>query len=108
MKYDDIISNLKNKIYHPVYFLMGEEPYFIDEITDYIADNVLTDIEKEFNQTIVYGRDVDVATILSNVKRFPMMSNYQVVIVKEAQDVKNLVPDGRAKDDKKDKAKHPA
>jgi DNA polymerase-3 subunit delta len=86
---------------------MGEEPYFIDEISDHIADNVLTDIEKEFNQTIVYGRDVDVATILSNVKRFPMMSNYQVVIVKEAQDVKNLVPDGRAKDDKKDKAKHP-
>jgi DNA polymerase-3 subunit delta len=107
MKFEDIISNLKNKIYHPVYFLMGEEPYFIDEITDYIARNVLTDIEKEFNQTIVYGRDVDVATILSNVKRFPMMSNYQVVIVKEAQDVKNLVPDGRAKDDKKDKAKHP-
>jgi DNA polymerase-3 subunit delta len=107
MKFDEIISNLKNKIYHAVYFLMGDEPYFIDEITDNIADNVLTDIEKEFNQTIIYGRDVDVATILSNAKRFPMMANYQVVIVKEAQDVRNLIPDAKDKDDKKDKAKHP-
>ena len=84
---------------------MGEESYFIDEISDYIADNVLNDLEKEFNQTVVYGRDVDVATILANAKRFPMMSNYQVVIVKEAQDVKNLIPDSKIKDDKKDK--HP-
>jgi DNA polymerase-3 subunit delta len=107
MKFDEIISDLQNKIYRPVYFLMGEEAYFIDEIIDFISNHVLTDIEKEFNQTIVYGRDADVATILSYAKRFPMMSNYQVVIVKEAQDVKNLVPDAKEKADKKGKDKHP-
>lgn len=107
MKFEQIISDLQNKIYRPVYFLMGEEPYFIDEITDFIAEHVLNDIEKEFNQTVVYGRDVDVAAIIGNAKRFPMMSNYQVVIVKEAQDVKNLVPDPKEKEDKKDKDKHP-
>ena len=86
---------------------MGEETYFTDEITDYIANNVLSETEKEFNQSIVYGRDVDVATILSYAKRFPMMSNYQVVIVKEAQDVRNFVPDAKDKADKKGKDKHP-
>jgi DNA polymerase-3 subunit delta len=107
MKFDEIITDLKNKIYYPVYFLMGEEPYFIDEITDHIADHILNDTEKEFNQTIVYGRDVDVPTIISYAKRFPMMSNFQVVIVKEAQDVRGLVPDPKEKEDKKDKEKHP-
>jgi len=107
MKFEEIINDLQNKIYYPVYFLMGEEPYFIDEIADHIADHVLNETEKEFNQTIVYGRDVDVATIVSNAKRFPMMANYQVVIVKEAQDVKNLIPDPKEKEDKKDKEKHP-
>jgi DNA polymerase III subunit delta len=105
MKFDEIIAGLQNKIYYPVYFLMGEESYFIDEISDYIADHVLDETEKEFNQTIVYGRDVDVPTIISYAKRFPMMANYQVVIVKEAQDVRNLVPDSKEKDDKKEK--HP-
>jgi len=105
MKFEEIINDLQKKIYRPVYFLMGEETYFIDEITNYIAKHVLTDLEQEFNQSVVYGRDLDVATLLSYAKRFPMMSNYQVVIVKEAQDLKNLVPDARVKDDKKEK--HP-
>ncbi len=104
MKFEEIISDLQNKIYRPVYFLMGEEAYFIDEITDYIAEHVLNEIEKEFNQTIVYGRDVDVATIIGYAKRFPMMANYQVVIVKEAQDVRNLTPDNKEKENKKDKS----
>jgi DNA polymerase III subunit delta len=90
MTFEKLIQDLKNKIYHPVYFLHGNEPYYIDVITDYIADHVLEDGEKEFNQTILYGKDVDVSWIVSNAKRFPMMSNYQVVIVKEAQEIKNL------------------
>jgi len=90
MTFEQIISDLKNKVYHPVYFLMGEEPYFIDEISNYIAGNVLTEAEKEFNQTILYGRDIDVDTIISEAKRFPMMANYQVVIIKEAQTIKNI------------------
>ncbi len=90
MDFEGIISNIKNKIFHPVYLLSGEEPYFIDMISDFIEENVLDDTEKEFNQTILYGRDVDVPTIIGNAKRFPMMSNYQVVIIKEAQDIKKI------------------
>ncbi|MBK6643561.1 MAG: hypothetical protein IPG39_21175 [Bacteroidetes bacterium] len=89
--YDQIIKDLKNKVYHPIYFLFGDEPYYIDQIAEYIENNVLSDMEKEFNQTVLYGRDVDLATITGNAKRYPMMSNYQVVIVREAQDVKDLL-----------------
>ena len=87
LSFDDIITNLKNQIYHPVYFLYGEEPYFIDVISDYIEQNVLNDLEKEFNQTIVYGKDTNIPTLISYAKRFPMMANYQVIIVREAQDL---------------------
>jgi len=90
MTFNQIIGDLKNKIYRPVYFLSGEEPYYIDEISNFIENNVLTDIEKEFNQTIIYGRDTNINSIVSNAKRFPMMANYQVVIIKEAQYVENL------------------
>lgn len=98
MTFEEIIESLNKKIYRPVYFLMGEESYFIDEVCEYISENVLNETEKEFNQTVVYGRDTDPSTVISYCKRFPMMSNYQVVIVKEAQDMKNLVPDGKEKD----------
>lgn len=87
MKFEKILSDLKNKIYYPVYFLSGEESYYLDTVSDYIEDNVLSDVEKEFNQTVVYGRDTDVQSIISMAKRYPMMANYQVVIVKEAQNV---------------------
>lgn len=87
MSMEQILSDLKNKIYHPVYFLAGEESYFIDTISDYIEANVLNETEKEFNQSILYGRDIDVLGLISTAKRFPMMANYQVVIVKEAQNI---------------------
>ena len=90
MKFDQIISDLKNKIYYPIYFLAGEEPYFIDVISDYIEEYVLTDTEKEFNQTVVYGLETNVQSIASTSRRYPMMSNYQVVIVKEAQNVDKI------------------
>jgi len=88
--FNQIIESIKKKVYYPVYFLMGEEPYYIDEITNYIASNVLTNDEKEFNQTVVYGKDTDEETIISYAKRFPMMANYQVVIVKEAQNLDEI------------------
>ena len=88
--YEEIARDLKNRIYKPVYYLMGEESYYIDRISDYIAQTVLTEEEKEFNQTILYGSDTDVATIINASKRYPMMSDYQVVIVKEAQNVKKI------------------
>jgi DNA polymerase III subunit delta len=87
---DEILNDLKKKIYRPVYFLSGEEPYYIDVISDYIEENVLQADEREFNQSVLYGRDTDVEGIIGYCKRFPMMSNYQVVIVKEAQDVKKI------------------
>ncbi len=90
MNFEQILGDLKNKIYYPVYFLAGEEAYYIDEISDFIEDNVLTDTEKEFNQTIIYGRETDVLSIISFAKRYPMMANYQVVIVKEAQDIQKI------------------
>ncbi len=102
MTFEQIIKDLKNKVYHPVYFLHGTEPYYIDKITDHITKDVLDEDSREFNQTVLYGREADMLTLLSYAKRFPMMSDYQVVVVKEAQDMKDLFGkekgDGKSKD----------
>ena len=90
VSFENILSDLKNKIYSPVYFLYGEESYFIDSISDYIEETVLNETEKEFNLTIIYGKDTDIPTVASYARRFPMMSNYQVIIVKEAQDLDKI------------------
>jgi DNA polymerase-3 subunit delta len=90
MKYSDIIQELKNKIYKPIYFLYGEEAFFIDKITDFISENVLSESEKAFNQTVLYGKDSKIEDIINSAKRFPMMANHQVIIVKEAQELKNI------------------
>jgi DNA polymerase-3 subunit delta len=90
LTFDDIMSSLRAKQYAPIYLLMGDEGYYIDEIANYIIDHVLTDSEKEFNLTIAYGSDVDIAAIINAAKRYPMMAEYQVVVVKEAQNVKNM------------------
>ncbi|MBI9054518.1 MAG: DNA polymerase III subunit delta [Bacteroidales bacterium] len=90
MSFEQIISDLKNKIYKPIYFLSGEEPYFIDLITKYINDNILTEAEKSFNQTVLYGKETEIHTVINSAKRFPMMANHQVIIVKEAQNIKNI------------------
>ena len=87
---DDILKELRAKQYRPIYYLMGEESYYIDLIADYITDNVLSETEKEFNLTVVYGADVDIATVINAAKRYPMMSEYQGVIVKEAQAIRNM------------------
>ena len=90
MTFDEIMAELKDGKYSPIYFLSGEESYFIDSITDYIANNVLQEQEKAFNQTIVYGKDTTIIAVLDAAKRFPMMSQRQVVIVKEAQNLKDI------------------
>lgn len=87
----DILSDLQKGIIHPVYFLSGEEAYFIDEIADYIEDHILDESEKGFNQMVLYGRDVTVEDIVGNAKRYPMMADRQVVIVKEAQDLSRTI-----------------
>jgi len=90
MKFEEILKDLKSKIYKPVYFLMGEEPYYIDKISDYVEKNILNDAEKEFNQTVLYGQDVTLVQIAAEAKRFPMMGDKVVVIIKEAQNIKEL------------------
>jgi DNA polymerase III subunit delta len=85
-----ILSDLKQKIYKPIYFLSGEETYYIDQISDYIEDKVLDEADKSFNLNVLYGKDVDVQTIITEAKRYPMMGQYQVLIIKEAQNVKDL------------------
>ncbi|MFD2825488.1 DNA polymerase III subunit delta [Leeuwenhoekiella polynyae] len=86
-----IVKDIKNKNLKPIYFLMGEEPYYIDQLADFIADNVLTEEERGFNQMVLYGRDVSLDDVVSQAKRFPMMAERQVVIVKEAQDLSRAI-----------------
>ena len=88
--FDEIMSDLKNRIYKPVYFLAGDEPYYIDVITDYIEEKVLPEDEKAFNQIILYGEETSVASVSETARRFPMMSNHQVIIVREAQGMKKI------------------
>jgi DNA polymerase-3 subunit delta len=90
MTFEEILKELKENIYRPIYFLMGEEPYFIDRITDYITDHVLNEEEKTFNQTILYGKDTDIPTIINTARRFPMLASRQVVIVREAQNLDQI------------------
>ncbi|WP_395058920.1 DNA polymerase III subunit delta [Flavobacterium sp.] len=82
-----IINDIKAGNIKPIYFLMGEEPYYIDKLSEYIEHNVLQEHERDFNQTVLYGRDITIEDVVSNAKRYPMMADRQVVIVKEAQDL---------------------
>jgi len=84
----DIIKDIKAKKLKPIYLLHGDESYYIDLISDYLEENVLSEAEKSFNQTIFYGKDADVMSVLNASKRYPMMSDYQLVMVKEAQELK--------------------
>ena len=87
--FDSIIDDLKARRFAPVYYLMGDEPYYIDKISDYIAEHVLQPEERDFNQTVVFGSDVTASQVADYARRYPMMSEHQVVIVKEAQNIKN-------------------
>ena len=90
MTYEQILTEIHKKNFASVYFLTGEEPYFIDIISDTIENEALDEADRAFNQIVLYGRDVDVETIANHARSFPMMGERMVVIVKEAQDVKNL------------------
>jgi len=90
LSYEEIISDLKKRIFKPVYFLAGEEPYYIDLITDYIEEHILEEAEKSFNQVVYYGEDITITSVIETARRFPMMSTHQVVIVKEAQSLKKI------------------
>lgn len=87
----NIVSDIKNGVIKPIYFLMGEEPYYIDKISDYIENNVLQEAEKGFNLQVMYGRDTTIDEIVASAKRYPMMAEKQVIIVKEAQDLSRSI-----------------
>ena len=87
--YDSLMRDLKSRKFAPVYYLMGDEGYYIDQISDWIIDNVLQPEERDFNQTVVFGSDVTAAQVVDMAKRYPMMAERQVVVVKEAQNIKN-------------------
>ena len=90
-QYLEILRDIRNKNFKPVYFLMGEESYFIDLITEAIIANALTDDERDFNQTIIYGADVaNYGVVVNAAKRYPMMAPRQLVVVKEAQQIPNI------------------
>jgi DNA polymerase-3 subunit delta len=97
MTADDILKDIKNRKFKPLYLLHGDEPYYIDLVGSYVEHKLLSEAEKGFNQTVLYGKDTEIMTVLNAAKRYPMMADYQVVLVKEAQDMKW----GRDDDDKK-------
>lgn len=90
MDYKDIIKSIKAKDYAPIYFLHGEEPFYIDSITKLIENTVLAEHEKAFNQTIIYGKDATYNNVVDNARRYPVMSDRQVILIKEAQTMKEL------------------
>ena len=89
VSFDSIMGDLEARRFVPVYYLMGDESYYIDKISDYIAEHVLQPEERDFNQNILFGSDVTASQVADYARRYPMMSEYQVVIVKEAQNIKN-------------------
>jgi DNA polymerase-3 subunit delta len=90
--YDSVMSELKSRRFKPVYYLMGDESYYIDKISDWIADNALPEDQRDFNQTVLFGSDVTASQVVDAAKRYPMMAEYQVIIVKEAQNIKHTEP----------------
>ena len=88
VSFDSIMADLEARRFAPVYYLMGEESYYIDKISDYIAEHVLQPEERDFNQTVLFGSDVTASQVADYARRYPMMSEYQVIIVKEAQNIK--------------------
>ena len=89
VSFERIMQDLQERKFVPVYYLMGDESYYIDKISDYIAEHVLQPEERDFNQSVLFGSDVNASQIADAARRYPMMSEYQVLIVKEAQNIKN-------------------
>jgi DNA polymerase-3 subunit delta len=90
MEFQEICKDIKNRKFAPVYFLMGEEPFFIDQVTDLLIEQVVPETERDFNQVILYGSDTNAVNIIETARRFPMMSEYQLVVVREAQQVRDI------------------
>lgn len=85
-----ILADIKARRFEPVYLLQGEETYYIDLISNYLEQNVLSESERAFNQVVLYGKEAPVNVILTNAKRYPMMAERQLIVVREAQDIPDL------------------
>lgn len=90
LSYEDVVRDIQKRDFKPIYYLMGEEPYYIDKISDYLLNQVLTEEQRDFNLTVFYGADTSASEVAMAARRYPMLSDYQVVLVKEAQQLGNL------------------
>lgn len=90
MTFEQLVSDIKSRKFKPVYLLMGDEPYYIDELTSLLLDSVLPEEERDFNQTILYGMETDVKSVITFARSFPMMSDYQLIVIKEAQNLSKI------------------
>ena len=90
IKYSDLVAQIQQKQFAPVYLLQGEEPFFIDRLTKMFEEGILEPEERDFNQVVLYGKDTSVDMVLANAKQFPFGSPYRVVILKEAKELKNI------------------
>lgn len=90
MSFEQIKKDIASHKFHPLYLLMGDEPYYIDEITNALLNQVLPEAERDFNQTVLYGMETDVSSVITNARSFPMMSDYQLIVIKEAQSLKKI------------------
>ena len=88
--FEELSRDIVQKKFSPVYFFMGEEPFFMDKLTDLLINNVLSEEEKDFNQLVFYGADAEASAIINAARRFPMMSKYQLIVVREAQLIKDI------------------
>lgn len=91
MSFDAVLKDLKNNQFQPVYFLQGEEPYYVDLVSDFISKNVLDEGERDFNQSVLYGKEISIQDILNEARQYPMMASHRVVIVKEAQELSRTI-----------------
>ena len=90
MTFEQIKADIKSRKFKPFYLLMGDEPYYIDELTNMLTHTVLPEEERDFNQTILYGMETDVASVITLARSFPMMSDYQLIVIKEAQKLSKI------------------
>lgn len=90
MTFEQIVTDIKNRKFAPIYLLMGDEPYYIDYLTNLLLENIIPEDEKDFNQTVLYGSETDVPSIVNSCRSFPMMSDHQLVVIKEGQNLKKI------------------
>lgn len=88
--FEQIVTEIKARKYRPVYLFMGDEPYYIDELTNMLTETVLPEEERDFNQSILYGMETNVTAVITMARSYPMMSDHQLIVIKEAQNLSKI------------------